>query len=286
MDHKSTLKVISLLKILSFLLYFILWIYFEVNEFKFYELKSNSANLILTIAFAFSIIFFCTETISAYIIKGLGGWFIANCWMTLFIYFILPLVYSDIVNVGYFEVGKVLPALIVLLWIIQMLSLTQIIIINIHVKPDYLLICKIIKLLFITIYLIDYIIWVSMEVSIDKTNERYDISYFGVPEAKNSFTNEKYKIYHFSNLIVVSIVGFSNFLFEVVKACTNQNISFIGNLFPILFTFIYFGVAFSNILFLTEITYIMLDGLIWIILICSFVEIVFWLNNIIMKRKL
>ncbi|CAG8761360.1 699_t:CDS:1, partial [Racocetra fulgida] len=56
--------VISVLKIISFLLYFALWIYFEVKEFGSYTSKSFSINIILGFAFALSIIFFCAELFS------------------------------------------------------------------------------------------------------------------------------------------------------------------------------------------------------------------------------
>ncbi|CAG8603949.1 5445_t:CDS:2 [Dentiscutata erythropus] len=143
-------KAIGVLKIILFLLYFILWIYFKVNEFDSHTSKSFTINIILAFAFAFSIIFFCTEIVVLAEEED----------EAVFITAILNLVFE----------------LFVMFWV-------------------------------------------------------------------NVSTDE---------------ISFAIFC----------------KLSLILFTFIYFGAAFSNIYFLSEETYSMIDGLIWVILTSSFVETV------------
>ncbi|KAF0550180.1 hypothetical protein F8M41_024927 [Gigaspora margarita] len=258
MDQK---EVIGALKIFSFLLYFILWIYFEVKEFDSHMSKSFSINIIFGFAFALSIIFFCTEI--AVLSAGKGA-IITNSCCIIVTYLTLSLVYSGVVSIGDLYLGKVHPALIILLWIISMLSLIQIII---SAKElTYWQFFKIVKILFIVVYLIDYIIY--------------------TPYIIKTYNGERYSKYYAINIFIVFIIGIIDLILDlityfVIKLFNTVTISFIIliTLSPILFTFIYFGVAFSNIYFLLEGTYTMIDGLIWAILISSFVEIVFFLNS-------
>ncbi|CAG8719503.1 1931_t:CDS:1, partial [Racocetra persica] len=104
MDQEEASIVISVLKIISFLLYFALWIYFEVKEFGSYTSKSFSINIILGFAFALSIIFFCTELLS--LLSGDENTISGNSYCIVFTYLTLALAYSGAVSIGDINVGK------------------------------------------------------------------------------------------------------------------------------------------------------------------------------------
>ncbi|CAG8798408.1 1103_t:CDS:1, partial [Racocetra persica] len=95
-----TFKAISFLKILSLILYSILWIYNEISA----KIIPRLADEILGVAFALSILLFCCEVPSLY--RGYQECSNVNSGTTLLAYLILAVAYSSVISIGNLNTGE------------------------------------------------------------------------------------------------------------------------------------------------------------------------------------
>ncbi|CAG8782047.1 13731_t:CDS:1 [Dentiscutata erythropus] len=287
--HVKIYRTINTFKILALLLYVILWIYKIIsNEVKIslnpslddlpfpsnYYSPSASyvGSIIMTLVFTLSIIFLVIELLFLFLtyrhpfIKK--GRIIVSL-LIFFIYLAFALAFNIIAGLGVLYT-EIYSAMVTLLWIIPLLSLLEFFAgysewpITGEVTISGFI--KFIKVILIFLYLINIVI-------------------------KLVRFNSNLNSFYTKNALTVSAVGIINLIFEVTlfvfyKFQIFESILYIvKRVIFMLFFSLYFGTAFVNcyILKFTDTVYSIADGLIWVIVLCCFVE--FIINEIDIKNN-
>ncbi|RIB04395.1 hypothetical protein C2G38_2120769 [Gigaspora rosea] len=267
--HVLYYTIINVLKIIALLFYIILWIYqAAITQFK--DILNDSDNniqnekIIMAVAFFLSICFLLVEFTFIFIfIKSKKFYLVKRRMIVNFSIFLMYLALSLVLNILFgmeFLIWNEHSVMIVLLWIIPIVSLIEFI----SCRPRWFkfgdvtidVIFKSVKILFIILYLIIFIIQRTL----------FEDSRSNSPHYK-------------TNLFIAFITGPFNLLIEICfithslfQDLQQQNI--IHRLFLIIFFTIYCCIAFSNYYFLLNDVYSVLDGLIYVIAAFCLLEIV------------